>query len=484
MAQINKTAVIVLGNQLLENHPAIAANTEATIIMIEAYDLFSKLPYHKHKLILIMASMRNFASELRAQSKKVIYVELQKNTQFKNLLHTTLKDNHFTKIAWMSTSDKQPNKTISIVAQNLGIETAEYNNEQFITPENELKNWFSKSKKPVMDSFYKWQRKRLNILLSNGKPVGGSWSYDQLNRKALPKKITIPPLPKVNANSFNNSAEIINSMFPANIGSVRDFWLPTTRAEAQLWLDNFIKYRLGKFGDYEDAMNAEQPFLFHSVLSPLLNIGLINPQDVLEKANDAFQDGKIPLNSYEGFIRQIIGWREYMYGLYKFHQDKLQSNFFEFTKPLEKWWYTGKTPEGLEPPLKAVLQNTFTYGYNHHIERLMVLGNWFLLNSYHPADVYKWFSSMYVDAYEWVMMPNVFGMSQYADGGFTATKPYISGGNYLQKMGKWWPSTAAAKKSAYTKLYWVFINSHYAKLKNNPRMSLVLAQAKKRTIKQ
>jgi deoxyribodipyrimidine photolyase-related protein len=179
-------------------------------------------------------------------------------------------------------------------------------------------------------------------------------------------------------------------------------------------------------------------------------------------------------------VRQIIGWREYMYGLYMHKQDKIVGNYFGFKKKLEPWWYSGDIPKDLELPVREVLKTTYKYGYNHHIERLMVLGNWFLLNGYDPDDVYRWFCSLYVDAYEWVMVANVYGMSQYADGGFTATKPYVSGGNYLQKMGKWWPSLKAAQDSEFTVLYWQFIKNNSDKFSKNPRMSLILAQAKKR----
>jgi deoxyribodipyrimidine photolyase-related protein len=227
-------------------------------------------------------------------------------------------------------------------------------------------------------------------------------------------------------------------------------------------------------------MRNGEAFLFHSVISPLLNIGLITPAKVLAEAEKVYLKGKVPINSYEGFIRQIIGWREYMYGLYMYKSDKLLKNYFGYKKKLEPWWYGGELPGDLELPVSAVLKTTFKYGYNHHIERLMVLGNWFLLNSYNPHEVYEWFSSMYVDAYEWVMIPNVYGMSQYADGGFTATKPYVSGGNYLQKMGGWWPSLKDAQNSEFTKLYWNFIKNNIDKFKSNPRMSLVVAQAKKR----
>jgi len=481
MAQVkDKTAVIIFGNQLLSKHPALTKYSEATVIMIEADNLFKKIPYHKHKLILVLASMRNYREYLKQQDKKLVYVELKKDSVFKNSLIEIIKSHRFKKLVWMNSSDKGPNSMMKQIATTMELDYEELENDQFVTPSNELKKWFEEKQNPIMDNFYRWQRKRMNLLMSNSKPEGGKWSYDDMNRKPLPRNIVPPSLPSISPANFKRAAKLVEKLYSNNTGDIKDFWLPTTHKEAETWLKDFIKSRLHNFGPYEDAMRDGEAFLFHSVLSPLLNIGLLTPLAVLDEASKLYGRGGVSINSYEGFVRQVIGWREYMHGLYLYKEDKLKGNYFGFKKKLEPWWYGGELPKDLEPPLKSVLNTTFKYGYNHHIERLMVLGNWFLLNSYDPAEVYKWFSSMYVDAYEWVMIPNVYGMSQYADGGFTATKPYVSGGNYLQKMGSWWPNLKSAQNSKYTSLYWKFIDSHRDKFKHNPRMSLVLAQAKKR----
>ena len=480
MAELDKTAIVILGNQLLAEHPALKKYPSSNIIMIEADNLFKKHNYHKHKLILIMASMRNYKKYLKNEKRNLIYVELKRGSNFNSELESIIKSRRFNKLVWMSSSDKGPNAGLTKTANKLKLDYEIIANEQFLTPQKDLENWFEEKNNPIMDSFYKWQRKRMNVLMKDGQPVGGKWSYDDLNRKPLPKTAKIPSLPSVSPRDFADSAKTIDKLFANNPGSSKDFWLPTTQPEAKRWLGYFIKDRFENFGAYEDAMRNGEAFLFHSVISPLLNIGLITPAKVLAEAEKVYLKGKVPINSYEGFIRQIIGWREYMYGLYMYKSDKLLKNYFGYKKKLEPWWYGGELPGDLELPVSAVLKTTFKYGYNHHIERLMVLGNWFLLNSYNPHEVYEWFSSMYVDAYEWVMVPNVYGMSQYADGGFTATKPYVSGGNYLQKMGGWWPSLKDAQNSEFTKLYWEFIKNNIDKFKSNPRMSLVVAQAKKR----
>jgi deoxyribodipyrimidine photolyase-related protein len=477
--QIDKTAVVILGNQLFENHPAFSKYPNSTYVVIEADNLFKKLPYHKHKLLLVLAAMRNYKKYLESKKFNVIYVNLEKGSIYKKELTKIIKGRRFNKLVWAETADKGPNSMLTKVAGKLEIEFEIIDSPQFITPSKEKKEWFEKSNNPIMDNFYRWQRRRMDLLMHGGKPQGGKWSYDFENRKPLPKQIDIPKIPNVTKRNFKEAAKVISKHYSANPGDIEDFWLPTTFDESKAWLKDFIVHKFANFGPYEDAMKSGEAFMFHSVISPLLNIGLLTPGQVLNEAEKIYKKGKVPLNSYEGFVRQIIGWREYMHGLYKYKSDKLVGNFFGFKKKLEPWWYSGEIPEDLELPLREVLNTTFKYGYNHHIERLMVLGNWFLLNGYDPNEVYKWFSSMFVDACEWVMVPNVYGMSQYADGGFTATKPYISGGNYLQKMGKWWPSLKDAQESEFTKLYWQFLKDHQAKFKNNPRMSLVLAQAKK-----
>jgi len=476
----NKTAIVVLGNQLLKDHPALKQYPDSTIIMIEADSLFSKLPYHKHKLVLILAGMRNYKTYLNSIKRKVVYIELKKSSIYKTELKKIIVSHRFSQLVWMRSSDKGPSAMLQDLASKMNIEYHELENEQFVTPLELSKKWFDEKQKPIMDSFYRWQRGRMNILMVDDKPVGGKWSFDELNRQPLPKNIKIPALPGVRPANFESAAKDVESFYPSNAGSTKDFWLPTTHAEAEHWLKDFIKHRLSNFGPYEDAMSSGEAFLFHSVLSPMLNSGLLTPSQVLDSAAKEYKKGQVSINSYEGFVRQIIGWREYMYGLYMHKQDKIVGNYFGFKKKLEPWWYSGDIPEDLELPVREVLKTTYKYGYNHHIERLMVLGNWFLLNGYDPDDIYRWFCSLYVDAYEWVMVANVYGMSQYADGGFTATKPYVSGGNYLQKMGKWWPSLKAAQDSEFTILYWQFIKNNSDKFSKNPRMSLILAQAKKR----
>lgn len=475
--------IVILGSQLVPKHPAIRRHPDAKILMIEADDVCRKYRYHKHKLMLTLASMREYADSFT--NSRVRYVKYKPDTVYKDILQKELVKLSATKIIWMHTSDRGPNRMLQKMAKDLSCETLVYKNKMFLTSTKEFGNWLESqtAKTPLMETFYRWQRRRLNILVDkNEKPIGGIWNYDHDNRKPLPKNHDdFPSLPKIKRSKhIEKVARLIDTHFSDNPGTTENFWLPTTRRQALNWLESFIETRFSRFGPYEDAMKYGEPFLYHSVLSPLLNIGLLTPKECVAAALKSYELGDVSLQSIEGFVRQIIGWREFMYGLYWWKSDDFKQNFFGFTKPLEDWWYNDSyTQQNLPIPLEDALKKVHAHGYNHHIERLMVLGNWFLLSGYSPKSVYDWFMSMYVDAYEWVMIPNVLGMSQYADGGMLATKPYVSGGNYLQKMGRWWNSDAAARESEYTKKYWQFLYDNREKFEGNPRMSLVVRQAEK-----
>jgi deoxyribodipyrimidine photolyase-related protein len=477
-----KKAYIVLGNQLMRDHPALDAKPEDLVIMIESFDICSKLNYHKHKLVLILAAMRNYRNYLLSKNIKVIYIEITNSNVFLDSLQQIIIHNQISQLEWMQTSDTSPQQKLLILCKTLNIEHVVHPNQQFITSPDSFDEWYISQKNPIMESFYRWQRKRMGILMDDTKPTGGAWNYDSQNQKPLPKSGLMLPITAQQPQDTvtKETIETIENLFPNNPGDAANFWLPTTFDAADKWLADFIKTKLALFGPYEDASRANEPFLFHSVLSPLLNCGLLDPKACVEAVLTAYQTGHAPLNSVEGFVRQLIGWREYMYGMYVRMPGLIEANYFGFTKELEGWWYNSTYKEQALPlPVKAALETVHTYGYNHHIERLMILGNWFLLNEYNPRSVYLWFSSMYVDAYEWVMVPNVQGMSQYADGGVIATKPYISGGNYLQKMGSWWPNLDTAKSSEFNTLYWKFLNTHRELLKDNFRMSMILKLAEK-----
>ena len=315
--------------------------------------------------------------------------------------------------------------------------------------------------------FYKFQRERLDILIKNNKPVGGKWSFDTENRNALPKNITIPKVPKVKKDKYyKEGVEYINKHFEKNYGAIEEWSFPIDNKGAIKWLKNFIKKRLPKFGPYEDAVDVENPFLFHSVLSPMMNIGILPDTIVVKTANEYYEKNKdkIPIASFEGFIRQVIGWRNYVYSVYMLEPKMYEDNYLKHKNKISEKYWLGTTDI---KPIDSIINNIVKYCYCHHIERLMYLGNWFLINQVDPKEVHRIFMEWTIDAYDWVMVPNVMGMSQYADGGKMMTRIYFSSSNYIDKMSnfkrkkdeEWW--------KIWDAVYYSFIHKHYDLLKNN-----------------
>ena len=356
-------------------------------------------------------------------------------------------------------------------AKKLNVSIEIFDNPQFLNTILELDSFFkNKEKKFFQTSFYIAQRKKMKILLNeDDKPVGDKWSFDTDNRKKYPKGKIAPKINFPSKDSIYKEAEkYVNKYFDNNYGNINEqINYPCTHSSAKEWLEQFIKFRFKEFGDYEDAVMVDETFLNHSVLSPMLNIGLITPNEVISEVLKHKND--IPINSLEGFIRQIIGWREFIRGVYQYKGvQQRNSNFFDFKRKMPKSFYDGST--GVFPfdnCIKKVLQNA----YSNHIERLMILGNFMLLCEINPNDIYKWFMELYVDAYDWVMVPNIYGMSQFSDGGLMSSKPYISSSNYIKKMSNYKNGPWAVIWDA---LYWRFIDKHRQKLAKNIRMKFMI----------
>ena len=324
-----------------------------------------------------------------------------------------------------------------------------------------------------MAVFYKETRRKMNILMNGEDPVGGKWSFDEDNRKKLPNTIKVPVISKVKDTKETTALKkFINSNFKDHPGNTDKFWFPTTRKDASQWLDEFLKERIKLFGDYEDAVTDKSNTVFHSALSPLINLGLIAPEEIIEKLRRI--ENKVPMNSLEGYIRQIIGWREFMRGIYQNYDQRLDNtNFFNHKRKMKKSWYDGNT--GLDP-LDHAINNAKNYGWSHHIERLMILANIMNLCEINPKQVYKWFMEMFVDSSDWVMAPNVYGMGLFSDGGIFATKPYICGSSYFLKMmhfkkGPWC--------DVMDGLYWKFIDRHKKFFLKNPRLAMMVRVSEK-----
>ena len=464
-----KSLFIILGNQLFP-HKHLRKYKDSTIFMCESFDLCTFQKHHKLKLILFLSSMRSYADELKKNKFKVNYIDLKKDFKisYEKKLENFIKKNKFEELISFEIEDKFFEKKISTLCKKNKIKLTFIQSPMFLNSRDEFKNYLSKTKKPFMANFYKIARAKTDILMENNKPKGGKWSFDEDNRKKLPKDIKIPEM--ITAKETKHTKVLkqqINTIFKNHPGQVDNFWLPTTYDDAVKWLDYFIIKKFNLFGDYEDAVDTNNNFLFHSALSPMINLGLLTPELIIERVKKV--ENKIKINSYEGYIRQIIGWREFIRGIYQnFDQQLEENNFFQHKNSLTKKWYDGTT--GLDP-LDHSIKNAQKYGYTHHIERLMVLCNIMNLCEIKPNEVYNWFMEMFVDSSDWVMSPNVYGMGLFSDGGIFSTKPYICGSSYFMKMmnfkkGKW--------NDIMDGLYWRFINKNRKFFQSNPRLNMMV----------
>ena len=474
---MSKEAFIVLGNQLFPlNH--IQDFKSCHFFMAEDYDLCTYFKFHKHKLIFYLSAMREYKDALIKNKYKCTYCKLdgQKiNHKYEDKLELFINKNKIKKLKIFEIPDSFFRNRIVNFCKKKNIDLEIIQSPMFMSDRALLKEYFEKNKKPFLNNFYKLQRINQNILIKNNLPTGGKWSFDEDNRKKLPKNIQIPPikLPSENKN-IKDVKILIDEKFKKHPGNISGFLIPTNRETALNWLQSFFKDRFKNFGDYEDALTTESNLVFHSLLSPLLNIGLLVPSEVIQEALKYHKKNKIPLNSFEGFIRQILGWREFIKGTYdKYENQMVKGNFWNHKRKLTSSWYTGTT--GIDP-LDHFIKEVNACGYTHHIPRLMVISNIMNLAGIHPKEIYRWFMEMFVDSSDWVMVPNVFSMGTFSDGGIFATKPYICGSNYILKMSNF-------KKGEWCDivdgLYWSFIERNMSEIKKNYRMSMMANAYKK-----
>ena len=465
---VQNNLLIVLGNQLFPLEELKKYNFNH-VLMIEDYDLCTYVKHHKSKILMFLTSMREYRDSLLSLDKTVHYIELTENKKsYLDNVTDVIRKNKIEKLYFFEPADKAFKEQLYAFLETKNLDYEELHNPMFILQKGEFKDLMD-GKRLFMADFYKKMRKKLNILMSDDKPIGGKWSFDEENRKKLPKGLSIPKIPKIKDSIYKEEIKnIIMENFSNHPGKLDGMKIPCNRNEAKKWLKSFLEERFSLFGDYEDAIDTNETFLFHSLLSPLLNIGLITPDEVVDQSLSYAKKNNIPLNSLEGFIRQIIGWREFIKGVYDLKGvDQENSNFFNHNKKLKDCWYEGST--GIDPLDKAI-KDSIDHGYTHHINRLMVIANIMNLAGVSPKEIYTWFMEMYLDSSEWVMVPNVFGMSTYADAGIMSTKPYICGSNYLLKMsnfnrGDWCEIVDG--------LYWSFISRHSEFFKSNPRLSLM-----------
>ncbi|TIC86575.1 cryptochrome/photolyase family protein [Nocardioides sp. GY 10127] len=470
---------LVLPHQLFAEHLDVPDGT--TVVLLEHDLLFRHYRFHVQKLVLHRASMRRFATRLREAGIDVVHVETDGRTTSRRALARVVADLAPASVSVFDVVDDWLSRDLTAALGDAGYELRPEDvleSPGFLTTRRELADQLGGTAGPRgraarMQHFYAWQRRRLGVLLTgDGEPEGGRWSFDEDNRKKLPRGHPVPaprlpaPHPEV-----EEGMDWVRRAFPDNPGrlpAADAFAWPTSHEDAEAGLAGFLVERFAQFGPYEDAISTTEPTVFHSLLTPGLNIGLLDPRHVLAEALRVGQEDDVPLPSLEGFVRQLIGWREYMRATYHLWGRRLRSrNHLSHARPLAPGWWTAET--GL-PPVDLVIDRVLESGYAHHIERLMVLGNAMCLLRTDPEAVHEWFMELFVDAYDWVMVPNVHAMSQFAAGEAITTKPYVSGSNYLRKMSD---LPAGDWTEDWDALYWTFVRDHRSVFERNPRSQMI-----------
>lgn len=469
--------VLVLGDQLTETLSALAQADKArdTIVMAEVADEAAYVRHHPKKIALIFAAMRKFAHALEQDGWTVAYTQLDDTDNAGSIVGELLRRAAQTGASEVLATEPGEWRLIGKL-KYAPLKVHLLPDDRFLATHAEFEAWAEGRKALRMEYFYREMRRKTGLLMEGDQPAGGKWNFDHDNRKAAPEDVTVDGPLRFDPDATTREVlELVQVRFGDNFGALEPFWFATTRAEALQALDHFIANALPRFGDYQDAMLNENEFLYHAILSPYLNIGLLNVTEICEAAANAYTAGHAPINAAEGFIRQIIGWREYVRGIYFLEgPDYTARNILGHDRDLPWFYWGGETR--MNCVAKAVGQ-TRTQAYAHHIQRLMVTGNFALLAGIDPAQVHEWYLAVYADAFEWVEAPNTIGMSQFADGGVIASKPYVSSGAYINRMSDHCKSchySVSAKTGdtacPFNLLYWHFLDRHRDRFSNNPRM--------------
>jgi len=471
MDKINQTASIILPNQLFEKSPLFSKKNK--FFLIEEFLFFNQYKFHKQKLFFHRLSMKKYQVFMKSIGFDVEYIDsISELSDIRRLIKKISFE--YDSLRIINPIDYLIERRVKFLCEKLDLNLTILETPMFISTHDEFNFFKTEKKKFFQTSFYKLQRKKLNILIDDqGKPEGGDWTYDSMNRERYPIDKKAPQIKFFDYESSLSfdSKNYVEKNYSENPGEIdKNFSFPTDFEQSVKWFKDFLNNRFNDFGIYEDSIVDKESFLNHSLLSPLLNTGLIDINFVLEATILFYRKNNIPLNSCEGFIRQIIGWREFIRGVYTVKgSEERTKNFWGFKRKIPKSFYNGTT--GILPvddSIKKILKTA----YAHHIDRLMILGNFMLLCQFDPDEVYRWFMEMFIDSYDWVMVPNVYGMSQFADGGLMSTKPYISGSSYILKMsnykkGEW--------SEIWDSLFWNFIDNYRSFFVKNPRMRMLVA---------
>jgi len=484
MTSACRNLILVLGDQLDQQSPALrdADPKRDRVLMIEARSESQRIPSHPARTTLFLAAMRHFAEWLRREGFELVYIGIDQAEaeSFESGLEHAIETHRPGRLRAVEAGEHGVARRIEAVCKNLQLPLDWLPDSHFLCSREEFLTWRRSKSALLMENFYRWMRRRHDILMQDGKPEGGRWNFDRDNRKGfgrqgpglLPAPLAHPP-----DRITSQIQRLIGEHFPDNPGSSEAFSWPVTREQALASLADFVTHRLADFGRFQDAMWEGSPWLYHSALSTALNLKLLHPSEVITAVLDAHREGLAPLNSVEGFVRQVIGWREYVRGIYWSEGEQyLTRNALQAEQPLPGFYWSADTDMAC---LRDVVSQVLTYGYAHHIQRLMVTGLFALLLGVRPQELHEWFLATHVDAVEWVEAPNTLGMSQYADGGLLASKPYAASGRYIQRMSnhcsgcRYDPAkSTGADACPFTTLYWDFLMRHRERFAAHPRAAM------------
>jgi len=487
--------VLVLGDQLNQDSAAFDGFDPAcdAVWMAEVAEESTHVWTHRARIAVFLSAMRHFRDTLRSWGVTVHYRQLDDAANSGNLcgeLTATTSRLCPQRLIWVEPGEWRVQTSLESTARELNVDFMVRPDQHFFCSREQFDRHARGRKQLRMEFFYRELRREHRVLMDGDEPAGGSWNYDSDNRESFGKDgpDTLRPQPRrFEPDTVTREVlDLVNKRFAKHPGKIDDFDWPVTPADAELALQDFIKHRLSEFGRWQDAMWTHEPWLYHSRLSAAMNLKLLNPRRVIAAAEEAFRSGRAPLTAVEGFIRQVLGWREYVRGVYWLHMpDYLERNALNAQHSLPAFYWTGETDMAC---LRDAIGQTLRYGYAHHIQRLMVTGLFALLWGAHPQRVHEWYLAVYVDAVEWVELPNTLGMSQYADGGVMASKPYIASGKYIQRMSNYCagcsydPAQRTGPKACpFTTLYWDFLLRHAAMLAKNPRTVMQVRNATRLT---
>jgi deoxyribodipyrimidine photolyase-related protein len=487
---VTRALVVILGDQLSEGLASLTNADPArdVILMGEPVADITHANHHKKSIVLILSAMRHFAESLRAAGWTVDYARLEDKgapATFSDMVAAAVKRRKPKKIVIVEPGDWTVLEEAKSWSDRFGLSVDILDDDRFIASHADFDAWAMGKKVLRMEFFYREMRRKTGLLMEEGEPAGGQWNFDHDNRKPANSGARFPGPMRFKPDETTRAViDLVNDRFTEHFGQAEPFWFATTADDAEKALAHFIKTGLAGFGDTQDAMLADERFLNHAVLSIYMNIGLLDPLDVCRRAEDAWRKGKAPLNAVEGFIRQIIGWREYIRGVYwREGPDYVRRNALGASRKLPWFYWSGDTNMAC---IRAVVAQTQEEAYAHHIQRLMVTGTFALIAGVDPYEVHRWYQAVYADAFDWVEVPNVIGMSQFADGGLLASKPYAASGAYINRMSDYCGGCRykVAKKTEddacpFNALYWDFIARHEKRFEGNPRMATIYASWRK-----